>query len=218
VAGARLTVNRFGMRDRPDLTREKPPGIRRVAVVGSSVVMGYGVGDGEPFPRLLEAHLNARPGGRRYEVLNFGTGKSFAVHRHVLIDRTVFAFDPDAVYYVAHQDEFEGPVHHLAMLVAKGVELPYPPLRDVVRKAGVARDTPWGMTVALLRPHARDIVLGVYRHLVAACRARGVLPVWVYLPMPGVEAPAGAFVRVAEEAGSPSWTCPGGRAGGGRRR
>src|SRR5213082_926116 len=107
------------MRDRADRAREKPPGTCRVAVVGSSVVMGYGVGDDEPFPRLLEDRLNARrDGGPRYEFLNFGTGRSYAIQRHVLIDRKVFAFEPDAIYYVAHQDEFLGTVRHLTKLVA----------------------------------------------------------------------------------------------------
>ena len=60
MAGSRLTINRLGMRDRPDRTVEKPPDTCRVAVVGSSVVMGYGVGDDETFTRLLEDRLNAR--------------------------------------------------------------------------------------------------------------------------------------------------------------
>ncbi len=200
VAGSRLTINRFGMRDRADLSQAKPPGTRRVAVVGSSVVMGYGVGDDEVFTRLLEDRLNAG-GGPPVEVLNFGTGRSYVIQRHVLIDRKVFAFEPDVLVYVAHQDEFLGPVQHLAKLVAKGHPLPYPSLGEVVRKAGVTPDTSWGMTEALLRPHAREIVLGVYRHLVAECRRRGVRPVWVYLPVPGVEAPAAVVVALAREAG-----------------
>lgn len=202
VAGHRLTINRFGMRDWADRTREKPPGNCRLAVVGSSVVMGYGVGDDEVFTRLLEDRLNARrrAGDPRYEVLNFGTGMSYAIHRHVLIDRKVWGFDPDALVYVAHQDELLGPVQHLAKLVAKGDPLPYPCLAEVVRAAGV---TP-GKSLVLaeiqvrLQPYARDIVLGVYRDLVADCRRRGVRPVWVYVPMPGVvDAPA----RSAEMAG-----------------
>src|SRR5262249_23641406 len=178
----------FGMRDRPDLSQQKPPGTCRIAMVGSSVVMGYGVADDEPFPRLLEDRLNARRprGGPRYEVLNFGTGKSFAIQRHVLVNRKVLGFEPDAIYCVAHQDELLGPVKHLAKLVAKGSKLRSPCLDEIVRKAGIKPDESWGMTEALLQPFARDIVRGVYRDLVAECRRRGILAVWVYLPMPGV--------------------------------
>lgn len=206
VEGARLTINRFGMRDRPDRTREKPPGTVRIAVVGSSVVMGYGVGDEETFPRLLEERLNAdrRPGGPRYEVPNFGTGRSYAIQRHVLIDRKVFGFDPDAIYYVAHQDELLGPVKHLTTLLANRTDLSYPCLHDVVRKAGITPDLSPGVVQSRLQPAAPDVLRCVYADLVADCRRRGVLPVWVYLPIPGVvDAPARSaeLLRLAEEAG-----------------
>jgi hypothetical protein len=80
VDGARLTINRHAMRDRADRSREKPADACRVAVVGSSLVMGYGVADDEPFSALLEERLNARrrAGDPPCEVLNFGTGLSHA--------------------------------------------------------------------------------------------------------------------------------------------
>jgi hypothetical protein len=137
-------------------------------------------------------------------VLNFGTGRSHVIHRHVLMDRKGFAFAPDVMLYFAHQDEFRGAVQHLARLAADGVAVPYPSLDEVVKKSGYTPDTSRGMTYALIEPLARDIVLGVYRHLIAECRRRGVVPVWVYLPMPGIaEAPARSdvFVRLAAEAG-----------------
>ena len=55
---APISINRFGMRDRADLTQQKPAGVRRIAMVGSSVVMGYGVADDQTFPRLFETGLN----------------------------------------------------------------------------------------------------------------------------------------------------------------
>jgi len=207
VAGSRLTINQLGMRDRADRTVAKPPDTCRVAMVGSSVIMGYGVGDGEVFTRLLEDRLNARrqPDEPRYEVLNFGTGLSDAIQRRTLIDRKVFGFEPDAVYYVAHQDEFQV-VEHLAQLAAKGGELPYPSLNAVVRKAGIDPAAPPNMleSLAKLRPHARELVVGLYRELVAECRRRGVVPIWVYLPMPGVvdvRIRSEVMVKMAEEAG-----------------
>lgn len=204
--GRRLTINRLGMRDRPDRTLEKPPGTCRLAVVGSSIVMGFGVGDDETFPRLLEDRLNVDPpvAGCRYEVLNFGTGMSHVIHRHVLIDRKVFSFSPDAIYYIAHQDELLGPVKHLAALATQGEALPYACLADVARRAGVGPGMPPAAADAKLEPFAREIVLGVYRDLVDECRRRGVLPVWVYLPIPGVTntpAQAAGFAELAREAG-----------------
>jgi hypothetical protein len=204
LAGRPLSVNSLGMRDREGITRHKPAGSCRIALVGSSVVMGYGVADGEVFNRLLEARLNAAPGGPRYELLNFGTGKSWAIQRRVLVERKVFAFEPDALYYFAHQDEFIGTVSHLAGLVTARVALPYPCLTEVVGKAGARPDRPREEAEGRLIPHAREVVLGLYRGLADDCRRRGVLPVWVYLPMPGVTEVSlepSAFIGVAEEAG-----------------
>lgn len=206
VDGSSLTVNRLGLRDRADRAQAKPPDTQRIAAVGSSVVMGYGVGDDEAFPLLLEDRLNARrqPGEPLFEVLNFGTGKSYAIHRRVLIDRKVLAFRPDAIFYVAHQDEMLGTVQHLAKLLERRVKLPYPCLDDVLRKAGITPDTPTGEAHALLQTRALELIDALYRDLVKDCRQRGIVPVWVYVPMPGVaEAPARqeGFVRLAREAG-----------------
>ena len=67
-----ITINADGMRDRA-FQIPKPPGVFRVAVLGDSIVFGWGVGDEENFPKLLERYLNAaaQPGAR-FEVLNFG--------------------------------------------------------------------------------------------------------------------------------------------------
>jgi hypothetical protein len=206
VNGRPLTINRHGMRDRADRTVAKPAGTARLAVVGSSNVMGYGVGDADTFPFLLEDRLNAarRPDGPRYEVLNFGTGKSYAIHRRVLLDRRVFAFAPDVVVYVAHQDELEGVAPHLAAVVAAKLPLPSAGLDDVVRRAGVEPGMPVGMARARLQPVVRAVVAEAYCDFAAACQARGARPVWVYVPIPGVvNAPGlgGELGRMAAAAG-----------------
>jgi hypothetical protein len=204
--GGRITVNQLGMRDREGITQDKPAGTCRIALVGSSIVMGYGVGDDQVFKCLLEERLNAATpaGGPRYELLNFGVGLSSALHRRVLVERRVFAFEPDALYYFAHQDEFDTAIRHLARVHGTGTQLPYPCLADVMRKAGITSATAWGAAEQMLRPHARELLLCIYRDLVDDCRKRGVLPVWVYLPMPGVvDVPiqSSELVGVAAEAG-----------------
>jgi hypothetical protein len=193
------------MRDR-DLLQSKSPGTYRVALLGSSVVMGYGVGDDEVFDAVLEAQLNAQqaPGKPRLELLNFGTGRSFAIHRRLMLEQKALAFQPDAVYYIAHQDEFMGPAPHLAEIWHKRFELADPCLEDIVRRAGIKDDTSWGLAHALLTPHAEDLVLCSYRRIVADCRNRGILAVWIYLPMPGVTnspAHSAALVALAQRAG-----------------
>jgi hypothetical protein len=187
IGGRRLTINHLGMRDREGLTREKPAGVCRLAFVGSSVVMGWGVGDDETLTRVLEARLRAeRKGGAgRIEVLNFGTGRSHAIHRRVLVERKVFGFDPDAIYYIAHQDEYQGTTQHLARLLAGRHELPAY-LREVARRARITPKMGPGEIEVRLQKFAVDIVRGVYADLAADCHKRRILPVWVYVPIPGV--------------------------------
>jgi hypothetical protein len=205
VAGRRLTINGLGMRDRAGVAQEKPEGACRIAVMGSSVVMGWGVGDDEPFPRLLEERLNAREGAPgRVEVLNFGTGNSTALQRRALLDHKVFAFDPDAILFVAHQDEFLAAARHLSALVAARTPLPYPYLDEVVRAEGVTPDMTPGEVQVRLQLSGKQVLRGVYRDTVAECRRRGIVPVWVYVPMPGiveVTIKSSELIELAEEAG-----------------
>ena len=205
IDGAHVRINQFGMRDRLDRSQKKPPGVCRLALLGSSVVMGYTVDDDRTFARLLEADLNGGENAiRRIEVLNFGTGRSYAIQRRTLMERKIFAFEPDAIYWFAHQDEYFGSVNHLAGLVDKHVKLPYSGLDEIVHKAGVTSQTSGALVQALLRPWAKDIVLCVYRDAVKECRQRGILPVWVYLPMPGVvevSIKSDELIGLAKEAG-----------------
>jgi hypothetical protein len=205
LAGSRVRVNSAGMRDREGIPLAKPPGSCRIALVGSSVVMGFGVEDDQVFKVLLEERLNAqRPEHARIELLNFGAGLNFAIHRHVMIDRKVLAYQPDAIYYFAHQDEWLGPVQHLAKLVARRDELPYPCLNEVIQEAGITPDMAWGLIDARLRANAPALLRCIYRDLVAECRRNSILPVWIYLPVPGVVSGpvyAAELVQLAAECG-----------------
>ncbi|MBX3440219.1 MAG: hypothetical protein KF861_22205, partial [Planctomycetaceae bacterium] len=155
--GHRTTINQFGMRDRKSLTLLKPPGTVRIACVGSSVVMGYSTGDEEVFTRLLEERLNtawAEP-AQRFEVLNFGTGRHWALQRRVLVDRKVLAFEPDVLIYFAHQDEAQGPVAQLTRLVHQRIPLPYPFLDDIMAEAEITPETPPGVISVRLSDRGR---------------------------------------------------------------
>jgi hypothetical protein len=62
------TINRQGLRG-AELREPRPAG-ERIIVTGDSVVFGHGVGDGETFPKRLEAIFASE--GRDVEVLNAG--------------------------------------------------------------------------------------------------------------------------------------------------
>lgn len=60
--------NALRFRDRP--LELRPPGVRRVVVIGDSFTEGQGVKEEDTYPRLLDARLTA--GGAPYEVRNCG--------------------------------------------------------------------------------------------------------------------------------------------------
>jgi len=70
--------------------------------------------------------------------------------------------------------------------------------------AGITPDMSSGEIEARLQPFASDSVRVTYAGLVKECRKRHVLPVWIYLPMPGiteVSLKSSEIVDLAEEAG-----------------
>jgi hypothetical protein len=97
-----ISINRWGMRDQ-DYERKPPPGTFRIAMLGPSNVMGWGVGDGETFEALLESWLNAERAGTqsaRYEILNFGV-PGYQPPQQLVAFEKALDFEPNAVYFVA---------------------------------------------------------------------------------------------------------------------
>ncbi|MEZ6079307.1 MAG: SGNH/GDSL hydrolase family protein [Pirellulaceae bacterium] len=173
--------------------------------MGSSIVMGYGVSDDEVFGRVFENELNREhiDRTRRFEVLNFGVGKQWAPHRLITIGRKVVGFEPDALFYFAHQDEFRELASHPAQLVAHGLELPSQHLKEIALKANVTSEMAPGAILSRLQPYESDLLSAVYRTIVDECRDRGIVPVWIYLPIPnaGGEKLAEKLIPIATSAG-----------------
>ena len=90
-------VNELGLRG-PETTLEKPPGVRRVAVLGDSIAFGYWVSDEQGFARQLERLLNqAASGAGRVEVLNFGVPGYNLEQEIEALRAKALAFSPDLV-------------------------------------------------------------------------------------------------------------------------
>jgi hypothetical protein len=93
-----VRINSHGYRDR-ERTVSKPPGVFRVAVVGDSFTEARQVDLEKSFTSLAEEELNRRNccGGRRVEVLNFGTLGYNTGQEFLLLRERVWKFDPDMV-------------------------------------------------------------------------------------------------------------------------
>lgn len=88
--------NRFGLRDREDLTLAKPAGTERVVCIGDSLTLAWGVRREQSWPALLEQRLrDDRP---QVEVVNGGgTGSAYADEYALALEHRHGRFAPDVV-------------------------------------------------------------------------------------------------------------------------
>ena len=98
-------INRLGLRG-PETREAKPPGVRRVAVVGDSITFGYWVEEADAWPRQLQALLGGQQAG--VEVLNFGV-PGFNLDQEIeLVRSRVRDFGPDEVVVGFCLNDLEG--------------------------------------------------------------------------------------------------------------
>lgn len=197
-----FSTNQWGLRDR-NYEEVPPAGTQRVALLGSSVVVGSGVGDGENFESIMEARLNRDDTDERhsrFEILNFAVGGYGPLEQVVVLEKKVLGFQPNVVLYAAHDSDEERAVAHLAKAVFRGASIPYSELRDIAKVAAGASSE--DAAAARLKPFGRDIVSWAYRHMASRCVASGIRPTWMFLPVVHKDRnKIGYLGQIAEEAG-----------------
>jgi hypothetical protein len=182
--GTRLTTNRWGMRDQ-DYEQIPPPNTYRVALTGPSFVMGLGVADHEGFEWLLEERLNHEHAGNpysRYEILDFAVPGYSAIQDLMLLEQKAVSFQPNALFFMAHQREEESVVLYVADRLALKVDPPYPELTELAHQAGVEPGTTKDQAARLLQSQGTEILSWTYRRIVEVSLAHGILPVWIFMP------------------------------------
>jgi hypothetical protein len=92
----RLRFNHDGFRG-PDRPLEKPPGVRRIAVLGDSMIASLGVDEEQTMVCQLEKLLNRESRGPRWEVLNFGVAGASPGQELVLYRELASRYHPDIV-------------------------------------------------------------------------------------------------------------------------
>lgn len=199
----KFTTNQWGMRDK-EYTLAKPPNTYRIALLGASTPMGWGVADGESFESLLEEHLNRDSTGQSYEILNFGVSGYTALQNLYVFDNKVLQFAPDALFYIAHPNENRRLIDHLVERISKGVEIPYPELNQILQESNVDAQTMRSQAVRHLLPYGDEIIVWAYKRMVQQSLAQGMLPVWIQIPrIVGISEPeeSAKMVELARQAG-----------------
>lgn len=138
IGGKAFTVNRWGMRDR-DYDTTKPEGTMRIAVIGPSDVMGWGVADDETFEALVESSLDslAQQSGRRVEILNFSVpAVSLTQEVHAMASVTA-RFSPDLVLLAVHTFETPSLAWKLREVMERGIPVPDSVLAGLMRRTGI---------------------------------------------------------------------------------
>jgi lysophospholipase L1-like esterase len=102
-----VSTNADGLRTK--LSKERTPGVTRVALMGDSTVFGWGVNDGESVAEGLQAALDAElppelPG--KVEVLNAGQPGYSTTQAAWLFDEVVKAYTPDRVIVFVPMHDF----------------------------------------------------------------------------------------------------------------
>jgi D-alanyl-lipoteichoic acid acyltransferase DltB (MBOAT superfamily) len=177
-----IRTNRWGMRDR-EYEKQRPAKTYRIALLGASTVMGWGVGDDQTFESLLETRLNQQPGAgaERYEILNFAV-PGYQPLQQVPVLSKAFEFQPNALFFVATGREGSRATAYLAEVVQKRIPIPYSELRSLVSRAGITPEMSETLILRRLIPFRRELLAWIYRRVVDESNSRNILPLFIFLP------------------------------------
>jgi len=122
-----VSINGQRFRGTRDYTREPPPGVTRLAVLGDSFAFGWGVGDEETYPALLERALERLLAPGRYEVINAAFPGTCLGEKAAWYELGVKRFAPGLVVLTALGDDVDGDLYWRAFsLDASGRAQPAP--------------------------------------------------------------------------------------------
>jgi len=103
--GEKLTINSKGLRDQ-EHAHHKPPGTRRILVLGDSYAWGYGVSDEMLFSEILEQRLRGQQ--ISWQVINSGVSGWGTDQELLFLEQEGFKYQPDIVvlaFFIANDPE-----------------------------------------------------------------------------------------------------------------
>lgn len=134
--GARLTTNAWGMRG-PPTSLAKPTGTYRIAFLGPSDVMGWGVGDSETLPMQLQSRLGRTGAAEKVQVLNFGIPSYGIAQQVIRLEWEGLRFSPDLVLLTVHPYDLVHLQENLRLVLARRYAIPDTALVRILRRVGI---------------------------------------------------------------------------------
>jgi hypothetical protein len=99
--GISYATNDDGLRDDVDYTLAKPPGVRRVILLGDSFVFGWGLHLEHTLAKQLASLLD----GGEWEVLSFGVPAYNTAHEVRFLEERGLKYQPDVVILMYHPND-----------------------------------------------------------------------------------------------------------------
>lgn len=175
-----IQTNRWGMVDR-DYEQAKAPGTFRIALLGSSNEMGWGVPTDTRFESLIEKSLVEK--GAKVETLNFSVRAYSPMAQISVMQNKAAAFNPDVVIFMAHLVDYEWLNRDLYRCLSEYVPVP-DELQSILDEARIVRRTNEALASDRIRPFEPKLVRWSYGRIVEEARRAGATPVCVYMPLP----------------------------------
>jgi hypothetical protein len=188
IEGKLFTTNRWKMRDH-DFELEKPEGVYRIALLGSSNEMGMGVADSEVFKQLVEDRLNRHDTVgdiHRFEIMNFALRGQDAFQKLATLENRAFRFAPDTVLWVTYGLEDQIMMRRLAQVYKQELEIPEPYRKaiqeGVFQKLHLDPHAPEERVMREIQPYAENLLRFIYQRMLDQCAERGIRIWVVYRP------------------------------------
>lgn len=179
---ATLTTNSWGMRDQ-EYKLKKDTNTFRFALLGGSYEMGAGVNNNETFESITESLLN-KHFTQNVEILNFAVGGYHLVENVFNIDKAI-SFNPDAIIYTAHSNEFSRMNSRLIELLSKNIDINDPFILSIKKKSGIKGNMCMLEKQNRLKPFTNEIMNWGYKSISNKCKLNNIVPIWVYIPALG---------------------------------
>jgi len=176
-------TNRWGMHDK-DYELQKPVGTRRIAVLGSSNVEGFGVLAEEGFESLIETRLageNAKDG--RFQLLNFAIGGCGPLGQSTVMEKSVVKFSPDVVLLVTHMKDLSWMNRDARGGAREKVPDNYEFIQQVLLKTEVDENLTEKTASQRLRPYEGQMLEFAFQQIVQRSHAINALPVCAVIPL-----------------------------------
>ena len=186
-----VQTNRWAMRDR-DYDLAKPPGTVRIALMGSSHVMGWAVQQDQLFETLLENRLTRElcgNGSCRFEILNFAAFGYSPLSYLSLMRGRVRDFEPDFVLVIGHTMDPAFVNQTLRSVVQRGDPISDDFLRRTLQQARVVQGQREGLMEKRLRPFEPSLTAWAYEQIGTEARSLRIVPLFAFVPIPNRDLP-----------------------------